>query len=354
MEKEKNLIIGCGGCGNRQLDILLSLDMRYTGVYLNSNLNEMENLKHYDGDRRVFYIPNADGCGKNMDKMKVFCKEEAPKFTVMMNKFSTYKYITFITSANGGTGAMATIMFSKLIRKKIFPDKPINVVATYPALNETEIDFKNATRFWNDMIDLKTKGVINSIQYVDNNKGNENEINLRAMKELDQSFDIMNGKLDSSDSAKVHSTNGYKIFLTLNKDEDFKESIDKSIKRSVFYMPDNFDCDKIIGDININDFNVDDIKKQFNPYDFKKFNLKDEGETKILVSGCEMPKETIELVREAEKEIKNKKKRRIVQDDLIIKTEKTDKKETNEQEIKGRLSSKDLDDMFKDDNFWDE
>lgn len=354
MEKEKNLIIGCGGCGNRQLETLLSLDIRYTGIYLNSNLSEMEKLKHYDGDRRAFYIPNADGCGKDMDKMEVFCKEEAPKFTVMMNKFSTYKYITFITSANGGTGAMATIMFSKLLKRKIFPDKPINVVATYPALTETEIDFKNATRFWNEMITLKQKGIINSIQYIDNNKGDEEEVNLKAMKELNDSFDIMNGKLDSTDSAKVHCTTGYKVFLKLKKDETFRESVENSVKESVFYMPDNFECDKIIGDVNTNEFDINDIKKKFDFYDFNKFNFKKDGETKILISGCEMPKETIELIREAEKEIQSKKEKRVIQDDLIIRTKDTNKKEDPKQESKSRLSSKDLDDMFKDDSFWDD
>lgn len=269
MEKEKNLIVGAGGAGNRMTDVLMGLDRRYTGIFLNSNLTEMENLKFYDSDRRSFYIPNADGCGKDMNKMEMFCKEEAPKFTVMIKKFTTHKYVTFLTGGNGGTGAMATMMYTKLI-KRVCPEKSINVVATFPSVNETEIDFENATRFWNEMINLKNKGIIDSIQYIDNNKGNETEINLKAMKELDESYNIANGKLDNTDSLKVHSTKGYKVFLKLDNDiSNIKEAIEKASKKSVFFMPDSFEsdkkvieCDKIIGDININDFNIKNINEK--------------------------------------------------------------------------------------------
>ncbi|WP_154695095.1 hypothetical protein, partial [Clostridium botulinum] len=180
---------GCGGAGNRLGHTLMNLDRRYTTIFLNSNMSEMENLEHFDSERRCFYIPNADGCGKDMDKMEAFCKEEAPKFMVMIKKFTTHKYVTFLTGANGGTGAMATIMYSKLI-KKACPEKSINIIATFPSLTETSIDFENATKFWNEMINLKEKGYIDSIRYIDNNKASEEEINIRAMKELNESYDI--------------------------------------------------------------------------------------------------------------------------------------------------------------------
>lgn len=68
-----------------------------------------------------------------------------------------------------------------------------------------------------------------------------------------------------------------------------------------------------------------------------------------------MPTETIDLVREALKDIQNKKRKRIVQDDLIIRTS-SDNKEDNQsiQESKSKLSSKDLNDMFADDSFWND
>ncbi|MBY6842797.1 FtsZ/tubulin family protein [Clostridium botulinum] len=355
MEKEKNLILGFGGAGNRLTNTLMNLDRRYTSIFLNSNMSEMEKLEHFDSERRCFYIPNADGCGKDMNKMEAFCKEEAPKFMVMIKKFTTHKYVTILTSANGGTGAMATIMYSKLI-KKACPEKSINVIATYPALTETSIDFDNATRFWNEMINLKKKGYIDSIRYIDNNKGDEEEINIRAMKELNESYDMANGKLDTTDSAKVHCSNGYKVYLKLDKNcPDLESAIDKAIKESVFYMPDIFECDKMIADINTQDFDPQLIKEEFEYYDFGKFNENTNGETKILLGGCEMPKEAIELVREALKETKKRKRRRTVQEDLIIRTENNeDKKEDIKAKTKTRLSADDLNDMFKDDSFWED
>lgn len=354
MRKEDILIIGAGGCGNRQLDILMGLDVRYSGIFLNTNLTEMESLKYFDRDRRCFYISNADGCGKDTSKMKQFAKDEAPKFTVMIKKF-TQTYVTFLTSANGGTGAMATIMYAKLI-KSLFPEKSVNVVATYPALTETEIDFENSTDFWNEMVKLKNNGIIDSIQYIDNNKGTETEVNLKAMKELNESFSVVNGKLDTSDSQKVHVTNGYKVFLKLdNSISDTKQAIDQAIKNSVFYMPDNFECDKMIADINIDEFNIQTIREEFECFDFSKFNENTDGETKILLNGCEMPKVTIELVREALKEIKNKKRRRVVQDDLIIKrSSTTEDTKKEEKPSKSKLTSEDLNDLFADDSFWND
>lgn len=355
MRKEEILIIGAGGCGNRQLNILMGLDVRFSGVFLNTNLTEMENLEHFDKERRCFYIPNADGCGKDMNKMKVFAKEEAPKFTVMIKKF-TQDYIIFLTSANGGTGAMATIMYAKLI-KNICPEKSINIVATQPSLSETEIDFENAIDFWNEMIKLKRNGIVDSIQYIDNNKDSETKINIRGMKELNESLSVVNGKIDTSDSKKVHATNGYKVFLKLDKSiQDEKEAINTAIKNTVFYMPDNFDCDKMLIDINSNDYNLNKIREEFDCYGFTKFNENTDGETKVLLSGCEMPKETIELIKEALKEMKNRKRKRVMEEDLIIKKEKIDNNKTQIEPLTktSKLTSEDLNNMFADDSFWDD
>lgn len=356
MLKEQILFVGAGGCGNRQLDILMGLDVRYSGIFLNTNLTEMENLKHFNKERRCFYISNADGCGKDTNLMKKFAKEEAPKFTVLIQKF-TQNYIVFLTSANGGTGAMATLMYAKLI-KNIYPDKSINVVATQPSITETEIDYDNAIDFWNEIIKLKNKGIIDSVQYIDNNKDTEANINIRAMKELDESFSVVNGKIDTTDSRKVHVTNGYKVYLKLdNSTKNVKEAIDQAIKNTVFYMPDNFECDKMIGDINVDDFKINDIKEKIDCYDFSKFNENTDGETRILLSGCEMPKEAIELIKEALKEIKNKKKRRIVEEDLIVNRDRFSKEPNKTSEVAStvsRVSSKDLNNMFADDSFWDD
>ncbi|HDK7176574.1 TPA: hypothetical protein PTV31_003191 [Clostridium botulinum] len=356
MEKSKILAVGCGGCGCNQLDVFLGLDKRYTGVFMNTNLSEMENLKFFDRKRRCFYIANADGTGKNRTVAEEYIKEEAPKFAEMIKKFINQDVVYFFSSMNGGTGSKAIILLPYIV-KNLCPEKSLNIVATFPSLTESDLDFENTIDTWNELIALKNKKIIDSIQFIDNNKcSNEQEVNLRAMKELNEGFEVVGGKLDSSDTKRVHCSNGYKVVLKLdNKIRDINDAIDVSMKSSVFYMPEKFNCDGMIGNINKNDFDINSMKKDFEVYGFSKFNNGDDGNNVIVFGGCEMPKEAIELTKEALKEMKNKKSKRVVQDDLIVQRENTNKNRLGEEEVetKSKLSSKDLDDLFADDNFWD-
>jgi hypothetical protein len=355
MEKSRVLVVGCGGCGNNLASTLMDLDKRITSIFFNTNLAEMENLKHFDRLRRCFYIPNADGVSKNRDLAELYIKEEAPKFAEMIKKFTLQDFVIFSGSSDGGTGSKAMTMLPRLV-KKLCPEKSLNIICTFPNLSEGEKSFENTIDFWNELIDLKNKKIIDSIQFIDNNKCmNEQEINIRAMQELDNSFNVASGKVDNSDSKRVHSTHGYKIALKLDKSiRDTQEAIDKAMSTSVYFMPDNFDCDSIVANINSNDFKLEVVKKNFQAYDFTKFNENTDGDSTIVLGGCDLPREAIELAREALKELQNKKKRRVVEEDLIITKPKseTDKKDAVEVDAKSKLSSKDLNDMFDDDSFW--
>jgi cell division GTPase FtsZ len=356
MEKSKILAVGCGGCGNKMLSVLMDLDVRYTGIFMNTNLNEMSSCRHFDRERRCFYIANADGSGKNRSLTESYIKEEAPKFVEMIQKFVNQNYIIFLTSGNGGTGSKAVIMLAKLV-KKFCPEKSLNLVSTFPNLSESDIDFENAIDFWNEVIELKNKKIFDSIQYIDNNKSfSEEEINVRAMNELNDGFDIVGGKIDSTDSKRVHSTNGYKVVLKLdNSVQNIKDAIDKAIKTSVYFIPDNFECDNMLANINTDTFKMSDVKSEIEAYDFVKFNENDDKYSTIILGGCEMPKEAIELEKEALKEIKNKKRRRVVEEDVVIKRnrEELEVSAEKETEAKSKYTSKDLNDLFADDSFWD-
>jgi hypothetical protein len=356
MEKSKILAIGCGGCGGRQLDVLMDYDSRYTGIFMNTNLSEMETLNHFDRERRCFYISNSDGTGKNRELAERYIKEEAPKFAEMIKKFVGQPYILMLTSANGGTGSKSVIMLSKLV-KKLCPEKSINLVITFPSLNENDIDFENAIDFWNELIEIKSKGIIDSIQFIDNNKStNEEDINIRAMKELDDGFNIIGGKLDSSDATRIHTSKGYKVVLKLDKNtENLEESISKAKISSVFFVPHNLECDVAIGNINIENITVKSVKREIDIYDFSKFNEYEKGDSVIALGGCQIPKEPVELAKEALKEIKNKKRSRVIDDDLIVRKKIEDKEEVTTNTIQSKsskLSSADLTKMFQDDSFW--
>jgi cell division GTPase FtsZ len=48
MEKTNVIGIGCGGCGNHLVSTFLDMDKRYTGIFMNTNMSEMENLRHFN------------------------------------------------------------------------------------------------------------------------------------------------------------------------------------------------------------------------------------------------------------------------------------------------------------------
>lgn len=361
MRKSDVLGIGCGGCGNKLLNTFLDLDPRYTGIFMNTNLAEMEDLEHFDRDRRCFYVPNADGTGKNRELAEEYIKEEAPKFAEMIKKF-TQTNVIFFASANGGTGSKAIIMLSRLV-KKLCPDKTISIVGTFPSIKESDIDFDNAIDFWNELNTYKynemtKKGFIDNIQLIDNNKlSDENEINIRAMKELDESFSISEGKLDNTDVKRYHTSKGYKVILKLDDSNmSLKNTIDKAIANSMYYIPSNLDCDVMVGDINISNFKIPEIQDEIEVFGFKKFNEKTEGESLLLLGGCVMPTDAIELVQEASKELRRKKKQRSIQENYIVRKHENQNDVIEDKEVKTKTSSKvtseDLKAMFDDDDFW--
>ena len=362
MDRSRILAIGCGGCGNSQLSTLMDLDIRYSGIFMNTNLSEMENLKHFDRTRRSFYIANADGTGKDRNVAERYIKEDAPKFVEMIQRYVNQDYVLLMGSMNGGTGSKAIIILSKLI-KKFCPNKSINIITTFPDINLSDIDYENTIDTWNELIKLKNSKnkIIDSIQFIDNNKSsNLQQINVKAMKELNDSLDIVGGNLDASDSRKVHTSNGYKVILHLDpRTKDTKEAINQAMKSSMFYTPENFECNVMIGNINTNIFDLQLIKSTFEAYDFTKFNHDATKSNIIVLGGCDLPTEGIELTKEALKELQRKKKQRTIEDDLIIKRKDNDNIENDEiaaikDSTNSRLSSKDLNNIFADDNFWDD
>lgn len=368
MKKTQILACGCGGCGNNLLDDFLSLDKRYTGIFMNTNLSEMENKRHFDRERKCFYIPNADGTGKDRDICEKYVKEEAPKFLEMINRFPEQKHYIFYTSGNGGTGSKSVILLSRVI-KRAYPNKTISVCGTMPNIGESDIDFRNAQDFWNELLDCIKKGIIDNFYLIDNNKRfTESQINRYAVSDINSTFDdITTGKLDSSDISRFHTAKGYNTILRLdNRYRNADDAIDNAMNESVFFMPPlnddrKIECDVFIANINTNDFDEKEIRRRFNSFEFSKINLTTEGETTILAGGCNIPKEAIELVQEALEEINRRKvlRRKDNLDDLLVQSNHNTKSQSSNAIDSGnsinrnaRISSKDLDDLFADDDFW--
>jgi len=355
INKSSLLVIGSGGCGNRQLNEIMDLDGRYTGIFMNTNMSEMEDLKYFERQRRCFYVANADGTGKQRDLADMYIKEESPKFIDQLVKFTNQNVITLMGSVDGGTGSKAIILLTVLIKKHL-PNKSVNLIATFPSMNEGEVAYNNTIETWNELLNLKKRGYIDSIQFVDNNKYDENTINKLLARDFDDSFNLVGDNLDNSDLEKAHLAKGYKVMLRLDKDiTDVKKAIDTAIKKSCFYVPDNWECDVVVGSINTKSHNLSEIKDTFEAFELNKFNTKEDGDSFIVLGGCEIPTEPIQLIKECLKEVKKRKRDRVVQDDLIVRTAKPKEIIENPElkPSKSKLTADDLRAMQKDDSFWD-
>ena len=357
MKKSKILSVGCGGCGNNQLNTFLNTDVRYTGIFMNTNLREMKDLSHFNKKRNCFYIPNADGTGQQRDLAEEYLKEEAPKFAEMIKNFIDQDYVIFKSSLNGGTGSKSIIMLAK-VTKHFCPEKSLNIVGTLPSLNKDTIDFSNTIDTWNELIDLKEKGIIDSIQFIDNNKGfTEEEINLKSMQELNSGFDIMSGKIDEEDSKRVHKASGYKVVLKLNdKIKDTKLAITQAISNSMFYIPENLSCTHFIANINSSKFNPNIIEQYFKgaKTTFTKVNVKNEGSTVIVLGGCDMPTEERDLINEALNESINTNESKNETNNLKIRNEYKEELSPTKDDSLQEETNEDLNKIFANPNFWDE
>ena len=113
----------------------------------------------------------------------------------------------------------------------------------------------------------------------------------------------------------------------------------------------------MVANVNTNFFNTDEIKEMFPAYEFSKVNETTEGDSIIVLGGCEIPTAPIELIQEALKELQEKAKGR-VSNNKNLKVIKVGG-ETNKPEIStshqgiGIISSQDLNDIFDDDSLWD-
>lgn len=353
MRKSEILIVGAGGCGCNQLSTILDLDMRFTGIFMNTNLSEMENLPHFNRERNSFYISNADGTGRDRNLAESYIKEEAPKFADMIKKFVNQPYVIFLSSMSGGTGSKAIILLS-ILTKKFCPEKSLNIVTTFPGFEGTENDYENAIDTWNELINLQNKSIIDSIQFIDNTMcDSEETININAMKLINDSFEIIGGKLDATDSKRVHTSKGYKVILKLDESiKDTSKAVDDAINKSIFFTPNKFEPNVVVGNINTNIFDLDVIRKKFDAYEFTKFNENKKKDNILILSGLDMPKTCIEFTQEALKEAKSRKKTRITQENLIVERDDDKKVESNNIDTPSRLSGQELNNIFND-NFWD-
>ena len=350
MRKQDLLVLGCGGAGNRMVNQLVKLDKRYVDFYVNTNLAEMEKLDTYD-ERKVFYIPNADGTGKDKALAEKYIQQEVTKFADTIVKFKEVKHVVIFTSINGGTGGTATLMLSRVIKKLL--NVTISVMGAFPRLDESKIDFQNALEFWADLTKYREKNIIQSFTFIDNNKSNNFEIiNKKVAKNFNAIFDVVSDNIDSSDLRYYFTEKGYSIPLLLDESiEDVEEAISKALKNSPFYVPNIETASVLIGNVNTDAHEISDLTETIPNTQFKKTATKTIGNSTVVLAGCTIPSEAIEIVNESLKELNNSSKSKVEQEDINF----TIVKEKKEKEVKRTSSVVNKDELsaLNDDSFWE-
>ncbi|KQC91232.1 hypothetical protein AM596_15780 [Clostridium perfringens CP4] len=357
MNRRNIAIIGTGGAGNKLLDVLLDINPVYNSVFCNTNVKEMENLKHYDAENNSLYFASAQGTGRNRDKAKAAIKKDRAKtldfFVDKYSPTSGIKTFFLIGSTDGGSGSGSMPMLAKIL-KRVNSNCKVNVLAPTPDFNSNILSLKNTLGFWKDILELMKDGIVDSLQFIDNNKmRDEKEFNYAVMKEFDDSIGITAGEIDTEDSEKVNTAKGYKVTLNLNPDiNDFEKAVEIAKLTSNFVIPEDITkVDVLMANFQKDIFKKEDIKKCFKVFSLDKEEYV-EDKNMIVLGGVELPKDHKKLiemeVEKLEKEISN---RDIFDDDdLEVKTEI--KREAPEIKAKG-ISKKDLMNMINDDDFWD-
>ena len=182
------LVIGTGGCGNKLMNVFISLlnnrdelHASYDGIFVNSNKNEMEILDNCDLQRNALVI-NGDGTGRNASKAK---KSIALDRVKVMNYFARiidkYQSAIIMTSLDGGFGNGSIDIITKIL-KQLNPDIKIFLLGASAKLKSKKISLENTLSLYEDIKELMEIGQIDSYMFIDNDKmDDEDEFNIRTM-----------------------------------------------------------------------------------------------------------------------------------------------------------------------------
>ena len=308
MDKSKMLLVALGQGGGNILDGILEKDKNYNSLFINSSILDINPLKNADINKNVYIFPGSGGSGRDRNKGRKLTEDNDNSIIETLKKYPQSEVVVIITSMAGGTGSGSIKSFVE-ITKKTFPDSIINLVAIMPSLTEDELAFKNTLECWNDInevIDL-----INDIKFIDNNKRETyNEINSEAAELINRSFNIIgthkDGSIDINDSLRINSAIGSSVILKLHDGmKDAKTALDLAIENSIFAQNNVYECDYLAINIKENSYTSRDLAKSIEVFNSTYVTYNNDFNI-IILSGCEMPVEQIELLRIAYDERVNK------------------------------------------------
>ena len=303
------LLIGSGGCGGKLLNVLaelmekqIGLKCAYDFLFVNSNKNEMTILDYCKVGVNTLII-NGDGTGKNREKAKTSIGND--KVNVMNrldNIADKYNSAYILLSGDGGFGSGSINLLSKVL-KQVNPEIVVNLLVAMPRTSSKRMSLENALSLYEDIKELVKQGLVNSYQFIDNNRmQDEEEFNLRTMSLFLESLEMGVEALDGNDSLIVNSAVGYKIILPISsKFNSMSDAIDKSIKNSPFVISDKNRCTHIYGVYDKDVYLYDDIFESYTVTEFDKIVAGDK--TVMVMTGLGNPDKHMSILNEAYKEL---------------------------------------------------
>lgn len=327
------LMIATGGCGGKLLETGLTYIEKtvglynvYSGIFMNSNKEEMQILNHYNSSNGL--VIDGGGSGRNRDIAKASLIADRSKFiNYILNKIGDKDFVYIMTSGDGGFGNGTVLTISKFIRQ-ISPHIGIGILAAMPKKNSRRKSLENACMLHeeiesaiaseNERVEKElAEGMnpseialpyINSVQYIDNNKqaSSEDQFNKKVMKLLIDSFELRCGQVDERDMLLVNSAQGYKVILPI--DDSYRKlstATEKAIESSPFVLPDDFykadedgslsllepiSCSRIGATFDEDSFDKEMLNKILLATDLDKIDYNKEGKNLIIAGGLCFPR----------------------------------------------------------------
>jgi hypothetical protein len=274
------------------------LQSMYDGVFVNSNINEMKRLKYYNSTINGLAI-NGGGTGRNQDVAQESISKDRSKFiNFFANKVDNYDVASIYLASGGGFGGGSLTTLTNVL-KHLNSKLAINLVVAMPALSEGKTTIGNALKLHSKITKLRVQGVINSYQYIDNDKmQNEDEFNKLCIQLILDSYELQEGAVDINDTKMINSANKYKVILPLaDKFKSLVDAVDYSMDNSPFVMPNNLDCSYMGGIFQKGVYDKDEWKDLFKA---KMWGKTDYGTKNIMVlGGTSIPDEYIQTLQEA-------------------------------------------------------
>lgn len=350
--------IGLGGAGSKLTNELYNINHSANIGFINSNANEMKILDNYTPSNGLFIDGNGTGRSRQraMESLKLSQEKILNFVDEDTGKYSTY---SLIFSMDGGFGSGSFPMVAKLIKNinnRYGYNVDVNLIGVVPKNNSRKININNTLTAYADIKELVNKGIINSYQFINNNKMiKEKEFNSKIMNLINKSYTINNNELDLNDAKLINSTIGYKMVLELDNSFSGKlgDAINYAFEDSCFLVPKNIGrCKKFGCSFVEEDFDKNEVLDKFNITEFDKEDYNDNDMNLIVMGGMSDP---IEYFKKLE-EIYNTKDEENDNEEEYIPTikpynNKTIVKNVELQEEKPKkLSKKDLRNMI--DELW--